>query len=370
MKIKLNRKLLYINLIALIGLFIILFYIWFRFIRERLPKEIPFTLNIFSFFCLCFCCLVYMYILYRIFKPATSILLPLFKNKLVFISMPLYYFDKLINNNKYVTKIIFTWFYKIILYSKAYDTNINKNIYMTFMVIPKIVLLGVFILDVFYFKNLQIFYNIIFIGFIPLFYTYSIYSINKYKEIISNYLDKNYRVKMLSTKKDENDYRKQHGNRCFFGFINGLKYIEPELDMLESKYFIEIQAANLMFDYQLYKYTCIETWHARKIYIKKHKVPEPLIWFYQPESDEISKALAKEFHELMPKAYYFQAFIETHYDIVKVNFIKYNKYFLIGYLVCWLYILFISIHTLDFSELLNVLTWLKHDVEPFSGCLL
>lgn len=47
--------------------------------------------------------------------------------------------------------------------------------------------------------------------------------------------------------------------------VNSLNYIEPELDMLESKYFIERQAANIIFDYKLYKYTCIETWHARNM---------------------------------------------------------------------------------------------------------
>jgi hypothetical protein len=149
--------------------------------------------------------------------------------------------------------------------------------------------------------------------------------------------------------------------------VNSLNYIEPELDMLESKYFIERQAANIIFDYKLYKYTCIETWHARNMYKKKHKVPEPLIWIYQRESDEISKALVKEFHELMPKAYYFHAFLETHNELVKVRLLKYNKYFFIAYLICWLYILLISIHTLDFVELLTLLTLLKHDFEPFSG---
>jgi hypothetical protein len=140
-----------------------------------------------------------MFFLYKMYKPATTqlTLIHIFKKELILLYWPIYYFDKSIHNNKYITQIIFTWYYNLILYCKAYVTNINRNIYIIFIIIPKILLLISFILDFFYFNKLQIFYNIRFIGFIPLFYTYSIYAMTKYKEFITNYLNKNYYVKML-----------------------------------------------------------------------------------------------------------------------------------------------------------------------------
>lgn len=89
------------------------------------------------------------------------------------------------------------------------------------------------------------------------------------------------------------------------------------------------------------------------MYIKKYKVPRPALWVFEPESDEISKALASKFKELIPQAYYFKAFLETHNDLVKNEYKKYEIYILLITLICWIYILIISIHTLDYSYMLE-----------------
>lgn len=111
---------------------------------------------------------------------------------------------------------------------------------------------------------------------------------------------------------------------------------------------------------------------ARDMYVKKYNINHPKLWVYEPESDEISKALIGKFKEVMPQAYYFKAFIDTHNELVKSRerYLTFNICIIIIYLICWLYILFISFHTLhELNITLMILEILKEYSripEPFS----
>lgn len=55
---------------------------------------------------------------------------------------------------------------------------------------------------------------------------------------------------------------------------------------------------------------------ARELYIRKYKVSRLALGVFEPEFDNISKALTILFKDLIPQAYYFRAFIENHNDLI------------------------------------------------------
>lgn len=68
-----------INLFKILDLYFYLFiffclfltYCYLRFIRERVPKDIPYSLTDFSFYVLLFVCISYTYVILRLIKPKT-----------------------------------------------------------------------------------------------------------------------------------------------------------------------------------------------------------------------------------------------------------------------------------------------------------
>jgi hypothetical protein len=370
-----NKKILYIYILAILGLILTLYYIWFRFIRERIPRDIPFMLTPLTFFCLCCICLIYIYVLYRMYRPRNpsygALILYQYSNK---IFKTYYFFDKLLKKNTYINKYLFNFYFKCIKNLKLYETKINNKLFIIFIIMPKIIILCAFIIDIFYFNKFYLFYYALILGLLSLCYIYSLYSIKQYLTLITHKLDKYYFVKILSTKEQEEEYEKNNDGTGFFISLSHLNFSENYIEafnleafnldynsiVLDPKYFINLQSTNLIFDFNLYEYTCIESNEAREYYSKRYNIKLPPESFvFEHKSDEISKLLAKEFHELMPQAYYFQAFVETHTDLVKINFFKFEKYFITGYLICWLYILGVSIHTLNIRELIEMLnaTW-------------
>jgi glucan phosphoethanolaminetransferase (alkaline phosphatase superfamily) len=55
-----------------LGFLIICFYIWFRFIRERLPKTIPINLYFLYLIIIIFICIIFVFILKQIIRPDIS----------------------------------------------------------------------------------------------------------------------------------------------------------------------------------------------------------------------------------------------------------------------------------------------------------
>lgn len=80
-----------------LGLFLLSYFVWFRFIRERVPKEIPFDLTLWSTISLIFICFLFIYVIFRIKKPKFP---NIFVQKLIIfyskILESFYYFDHLV----------------------------------------------------------------------------------------------------------------------------------------------------------------------------------------------------------------------------------------------------------------------------------
>jgi len=71
-----NKK-IYQFIIIILGIIMLLAFIWLRFIRTRLPKEIPFDFSLLGFLILLNLCGVYVYILISLLRKPK----PMNKNK-------------------------------------------------------------------------------------------------------------------------------------------------------------------------------------------------------------------------------------------------------------------------------------------------
>ena len=136
--------------LALMGLLFVLFIVWNRFIRVRLPKDIPFILTDLKFILLSFTCLICslsLYILIKEYLYPSKLLSHNIINK--FITKSLQTFDRKIKD------IDFIWIksefihLKIIIYAHKY-ISYSKYIYLIFQ-LPKIVVPFSLVIDIFYF---------------------------------------------------------------------------------------------------------------------------------------------------------------------------------------------------------------------------
>jgi hypothetical protein len=228
--------------------------------------------------------------------------------------------------------------------------------------------------DIFILNKIQLFYYFILLNIIPLLYLYIIYTLKKQLEIYTLYLENHFYIAMISTSEDED----KEAVALFMCPVNNLKmHSEEEHDGMgggtfkDVRFFILMQANNLIFDYKMYEYTCVETDYARKEYVKKYQPMVPVFYRYHyiPNFDEISVLLRKEFEYIIPKVVYLKAFLEVNDDITKPNFIggRSNMLLLCGYICCWLYILLVSFHTLNILDVLEFLTSFQDYENPFTS---
>lgn len=340
----LNNNKYYKYFWILLGLFLVLYYIWFRFIRERLPRDIPFKLNLINFISLCFICFIYIVVIRQIYKKQITsniILNNIFlKINLIFKPLIKYHLDLFSKNNidYYFTKKLGF----IIKKYKLYNDKINLRIILILDIIPKMIVLLSFIFDVFYFKNLNYFYYFVIIGLIPLIFTYFLYLSKNFLENVINNLHNNYYVKLLSTEENTS-------HLDFFVPIYCLKFNDYQL--LDTKYFIDIQAKNLLYDYDLYEYSCVETLENRKTHEKTCGIPITGWFILEPKFDNIS-----DFFSNMEGALFLHSFLESYKDFNKPFVMqKYLLLILFTYLFCWIYILIISCSLQNILSLIELI---------------
>ena len=79
-------------LLYILGIIIISWLLWSRFIRERLPKDIPFELTEFRFYILVYICCVYLFIIYNLMrKSKENNFIPYIKKIIEYILLNVHY---------------------------------------------------------------------------------------------------------------------------------------------------------------------------------------------------------------------------------------------------------------------------------------
>ena len=171
----------YLNNYKLIFLGALMFsiYIWARFIRKRLSKDIPFHPNILGFAILIEICCIYAYIVFALMRSPKEPN-PIVEEVINLLYKPLEDFDYFWKNAKLIRKRYKT--FMLFLLEKLKRIIIKNNIfYFYFALFPRLVFILIMFIDVFIFNKLHYIYYVILLGILLFLGKYIIYSLKKRK---------------------------------------------------------------------------------------------------------------------------------------------------------------------------------------------
>lgn len=178
-----------------VGFSVIVWFLWSKLIRERMPKNIPFELTEEKFYILLYICLIYIFIIYFIIFPREGS--PFSKIFIKYLYMPITKLDTMLKTNKYCLEKSMNLLNKLHEFSDPIKTNLffAKKIfivlfYISFYILPRIILITVLLLDIFYFKKIENNKNFLLLGLFPLTNRYLKYSLKNVGEIYKIYLTK------------------------------------------------------------------------------------------------------------------------------------------------------------------------------------
>jgi|ERR1700729_1218502 len=354
---------IYKNLLILLGIAIFLTFIWLRFIRKRLPKDIPFQFTIIGFSLIVFLCLMYSFLTYSLLrKNKTNSFSNIIKEISTLIFMPLELLDDFLKNKLDANNIL-----KIIIPILDY-TIIKTNIYYySLIILPRLVLLSVLMVDTFIFNKLFFIYKALFLGIFLLSNVYIIYSLRKTKTnliiLFETYLSQGhinipyvyelYELLRVDAEKNDDEYDDEDWD-----------HTQPTIN-IKPDMFVEYQ---LTISEKL-SYNLASSNKCRNIIAEKENITlEELNKKYFKYIDKVLNFLIENLERILQIAYILQKYEVTH-NMQKIKNIKLLIY--TNYLLCWLYILIVSIHTLNIYDIIIMLirTFLSIP-EPFSDIIL
>lgn len=364
-----QTKYYYNYILILIGLGIVSWIIWARFLRTRVPKDIPFELTEYWFFILMYICMIYFYMVYKLIRPGKPN-----ENITIIVEIlftPLATLDDHIKNNKHIKPTYLKFVDKIIAFLSTYEdeseqSRVIRIIYLLCYIIPRLILVTILCLDTFYFHKLAWIYKIILLGVIPLFLRYIKYSISYIKDQFIADLESKYSEISLHDK-NWSDIDWEHDSKT-------MKYHDTEVSvkeyiriLLEIEQIkgpkIEYNSTPLLYESQYIEYS-------------KDKYNDEKIKF--TAEDYVN--LDSDFYRLIPIILNLSNFLKNyskvdyHSFIIKLFYIKYIKIVIFSlYGICWAYIIYRSYHMIPYpfmDTLCKLMTTLPGLEEPFSGDLL
>ena len=354
-----------LSILPFLGFILISFYIWGRYIRTRLPRDIPFNLTLWWLVVLIFMCCGYIYIIYRILNPKMPPQIIL--NFIGQISNIIKAFDNYLKQFSIVSQN-----YKYIFISLANLINYNnfvtwKKLLIIIDILPQLILLFALIIDVFYYQQLFYFYKVIWMTLLLFLVPFCLYTFNYINELLILYWERNskhvripYMKGVLPPKEDfmheeyddsEDDFNQPPG----YMFIPFRTFIQL--------YFNEIYFCQ---NTPNFRYSVEPTIEWRYHFFKTYN----LTWESSFDKLEFN-IIAKDVNIILQLSsiLYSHKLIITYTNVPYIQ--RYMKALIyLGYLICWGYILYKSLHTLqDFNitiELLEILKEYAKIEEPFS----
>jgi hypothetical protein len=343
--------------LLIIGIVIVLWIIWARFIRVRLPKDIPFDLTEVWFYILLYICCIYLYIIISLLisREANPVIAKFIK----VLYTPLVILDEAIKNNQYFSKNYNKLLAGIINRFDNLTFNQMQIICCIYQILPRILLTVILLFDVFFMHKLELIYSFILLGIFPLIHRYIKYSLKYAKEQFLKHLSHTYDMVWVLDK--------NYTNADWEYNSETMMYHNMEITIEE---YLNIQTKTLGIEevqYQGSPYAKEEVYLEYKL--SKYGTREMKL-----TSDDYNN-IAKEFHNTMPKLLKLSIFLERYSLIEKAPIIKYTKVFIYSiYFICWSSILLVSYKKIEVFTLANALiSWLTpyiEKIEPFSGTLL
>jgi hypothetical protein len=358
---------LYYFLVVLSGTTITSWIIWTRFIRERLPRDIPNDLTESKFYLLLYICGIYLYIIKSLLIPKEPISLIVKMIKILY--TPLVTLDESIKNNRYILKI----YNKMLTFAmKRVDTftfSQMKMLYISYNILPRAFLVTLLCINVFYFHKLELIYDFILIGLIPLFHRYIKYSFKYAKEQYIKNLTDRYRciwVSDINYTKVDWEYNPET-----------MLHHDKELSIEE---YVNIQVENYLSNNDE------KIRYEGNAYTKEEILIQYTIDKYKDIKVDLTSEdyviIKKEFDETMPILLQLSISLEIYSTISSISKIKNIRILIYSlYFICWAYILLVSYKGVgEFSltsqlivclrPYIEYLTLYTDTIEPFSGLFL
>jgi len=354
------------------GFILLVSLIWARFIYKRFPRDIPFNLSIIGLLIVLIVCIFYMYKIYTLFRPRLpSHWIKLLKPIIIFVVKPLLQFNHLLLSKEKIRHII-----KLLLRLtyQLFELHLPKHnrlyIYALSTIIPQIIFTICLIIDCFYFKELYLIYTCVLLITFPLIIQYLI-SISEIILIYDTKLLDEYFIIEITSKdiqylaSDWDDEGFLKPNRpVYFIVPSALAYssydVVYEYNYIKTKDFIDYQATSLICDSLLYEYKILFQ-EERKDVIFLEKISLP-VHLTKEKCNELLQfhinisLLKDEIESSKNNSYVTNYFFKLH---LLINIIA---------LICWGYILVISLHTLHFSSMeLFFIQNFFDTIEPFSN---
>jgi len=344
-------------ILSIIGLVLLIVFIWLRFVRIRLPKDIPFNLSIEGLLILVWICMIYLYIIYTL--STEKKLSNAFINNLISnIFKPLEALDHSIKNhpliNPYYKRFIIYISNKLhpILYS-------NRIYYYTFAIFPRLVLVTALFIDTFYFHYLSLIYKVLLIGVLLILNRYIIYSLKYAKEHFIIQLEP-----LITPHRPRIAYDHQIYIDVYADGDEERADDEYDNDIgmcLELSIFV-FYASRFYYLYdEKLEYSIFYNPQYKEIYCKKHNVPIPNK-FCSSLNDKLKENVRQKIDNIVQIATlirYYELYHEYTPEIKRMKILIFSNY-----LLCWLYILIVSIPTFSFD--FSILPFIDN-IEPFSG---
>lgn len=341
--LSMNKK-LYQSFLFILGLVMFIAFIWFRFIRERLPKDIPLKLSLLGFCILVSISGIFLYIVVSLIRQSKPVD-PLIKQIIDSIYIPLKTFDHYIKklsytNNTYKYGINFLAY---ILGPLIIDSTL---FYYFFMIIPRLILLTTLYIDIFWFHKLYYIYKILLIGSVIFLGKYIIYSfkyakehfIEEFKHYVTITMGYGYAIQIIGPiPEDEDDY-----------LPTLVVPLSPFIDF-QTQAFLMLKSYP---DYMPYMRDSFDP------YYEEHNIIVIRKFTYEEVKERVSNILKV-------------SLILAYYDITNncddsIKTLKILIY--LNYFLCWTYILVVSLPSLFYASFWEL--WIIFSIqdiqEPFS----
>jgi len=254
---------------------------------------------------------------------------------LILIYKPLVYFDTLIKYNSIIYQYYYPLLCKLIAEVNTWYLYDKGFFYYLFNIIPRSLLLSIFLIDVFWLHNIQIFYYFIILGLTPLIYRYIVYTLESAYNYHIQRLEDTYKYIWIF----EEDYNP-------YDFVPNPKAIHHDTKVSIQRY-IEIQADAILTygndnEYIIYEGTPFPTDDTYKEYCKKYNITEEKL-----ESQDFIR-LKEYFEYQYPIMLGLYLTLNSNKTITSIYHIpKVTLYISIIYFFTWLYILIVSFHNIN-----------------------
>jgi hypothetical protein len=234
-------------------------------------------------------------------------------------------------------------------------------LYLAGFFIPRLFLLGLLIIDIFYYNCIHLFYEYAYVGLIPLVVKYYMYVIRTLKEEYMVYLDKWYYVEEMRCITYEG-----YTPRCTNEIMTIKQFVE-----LKSYCYTGVDDEIL----DMKKCVCC---FQLALFNKHNKLSA---WGITEEEYALWK---KDFYDLIPPVIDIARFLDYNDNVVEKYADKMSKYrakrlYIIwtavlvcsGFLICWAYVLLVSLPTFYLLPIeMELMSNFQDNCDPFSGTTL